>query len=141
MNNSIQIIPFANLALAFIPVVVVIVILYKWSLGIKNTFYALSRMLIQLLVIGYFLAFIFEAKSAWIVLAVLTVMILASSWIALRTTKIKRSVLYTKTLYSLIIGGGITFLIVTQAVLNLEPWYAPPLRHSTRRDDFCKFNE
>ncbi len=125
MNNSIQIIPFANLALAFIPVVVVVIILYKWSLNIKDSFYAISRMLIQLMVIGYFLAYIFEADSVWVVLAVLTVMVFASSWIALRTSKIKRTVLYKKTLYSLILGGGITFLLVTQAVLNLDPWYSP----------------
>ena len=125
MNNSIQIIPFANLALAFIPVVVVVVILYKWSLNIKDSFYAISRMLIQLMVIGYFLGYIFEADSAWIVLAVLVVMVFASSWIALRTTRIKRTVLYKKTLCSLILGGGITFLLVTQVVLNLDPWYSP----------------
>ncbi|MCH7677687.1 ABC transporter permease [candidate division KSB1 bacterium] len=124
MNNSIQIIPFANLALAFIPVLVVVVIMYKWSLNIKSAFYAISRMLVQLMVIGYFLAYIFEADSVWVVLAVVTVMVFASSWIALRTT-IKRTLLYKKTLYSVILGGGITFLLVTQAVLNLNPWYSP----------------
>lgn len=46
MNDSIPIIPLARLALAFIPVALVVVILYKWSLNIKNTFYAISRMLI-----------------------------------------------------------------------------------------------
>jgi len=125
MNNSIQIIPFANLALAFIPVLVVVVIMYKWSLNIKSAFYAISRMLVQLMVIGYFLAYIFEADSVWVVLAVVTVMVFASSWIALRTTKIKRTLLYKKTLYSVVLGGGITFLLVTQAVLDLNPWYAP----------------
>ena len=125
MNNSIQIIPFANLALAFIPVLIVVVIMYKWSLNIKSAFYAISRMLVQLMVIGYFLAYIFEADSVWVVLAVVTVMVFASSWIALRTTKIKRTLLYKKTLYSVVLGGGITFLLVTQAVLNLNPWYSP----------------
>jgi len=105
MNNSIQIIPFANLALAFIPVLIVVVIMYKWSLNIKSAFYAISRMLVQLMVIGYFLAYIFEADSVWVVLAVVTVMVFASSWIALRTT-IKRTLLYKKTLYSVILGGG-----------------------------------
>jgi len=125
MNNSIQIIPFANLALAFIPVLAVVIIMYKWSLNVKSAFYAISRMLVQLMVIGYFLAYIFEADSVWVVLAVVTVMVFASSWIALRTTKIKRTLLYKKTLYSVVLGGGITFLLVTQAVLNLNPWYSP----------------
>jgi len=125
MNNSIQIIPFANLALAFIPVLAVVLIMYKWSLNVKSAFYAISRMLVQLMVIGYFLAYIFEADSVWVVLAVVTVMVFASSWIALRTTQIKRTLLYKKTLYSVVLGGGITFLLVTQAVLNLNPWYSP----------------
>ncbi len=125
MNNSIQIIPFANLALAFIPVLAVVLIMYKWSLNVKSAFYAISRMLVQLMVIGYFLAYIFEADSVWVVLAVVTVMVFASSWIALRTTTIKRTLLYKKTLYSVVLGGGITFLLVTQAVLNLNPWYSP----------------
>ncbi|TDI98544.1 MAG: ABC transporter permease [Caldithrix sp.] len=125
MNDSIPIIPLARLGLAFIPVALVVVILYKWSLNIKNTFYAISRMLIQLMVIGYFLGYIFEANSAWVVLAVVTVMVFASSWIALRTSRIKRTVLYKKTLYSIILGGGITFLLITQTVLDLSPWYSP----------------
>ena len=125
MNDSIPIIPLARLALAFIPVALVVVILYKWSLNIKNTLYAISRMLIQLMVIGYFLGYIFEANSAWVVLAVVTVMVFVSSWIALRTSRIKRTVLYKKTLYSLILGGGTTFLLVTQTVLDLDPWYSP----------------
>jgi len=76
MNNSVQVIPFANLALAFIPVLVVIVILYKWSLNSRNAFYAILRMLAQLLLIGYFLAYIFEVDSAWIVVSVLAVMVM-----------------------------------------------------------------
>ncbi|MFQ5639392.1 MAG: ABC transporter permease [bacterium] len=74
---------------------------------------------------NYFLAYIFEANSAWVVVTVLTVMVFASSWIALRTTKLKRTTLYKKTLYSLLLGGGITFLLVTQVVLDLNPWYSP----------------
>ena len=77
------------------------------------------------MVIGYFLGYIFEANSAWVVLAVVTVMVFVSSWIALRTSRIKRTVLYKKTLYSLILGGGTTFLLVTQTVLDLDPWYSP----------------
>ena len=70
MNNSIQIIPLANLAVAFIPVFVVIGIFSKWSLGFGSALYAVSRMLAQLLLVGYCLAFIFDTDSVWIVTAV-----------------------------------------------------------------------
>ena len=49
MSNSVQIIPFTNLALAFIPVFVVAGILYKWTADGSNTLYAVFRMLVQLL--------------------------------------------------------------------------------------------
>ncbi|MCP4366498.1 MAG: ABC transporter permease, partial [Deltaproteobacteria bacterium] len=82
-------------------------------------------MLIQLLMIGYFLIFIFKSDSYLIVFGVLAVMLFASSWIALRTVKIPRRVLYLKSLCSISIGGGIILLLITQGVLNLQPWYLP----------------
>jgi putative ABC transport system permease protein len=125
MNNSIQTIPLANLALAFIPVFIVVGILYRWSLGYGNALYAVSRMLVQLLLIGYLLAYIFESESSSLVLAVLAVMALAASWIALGTVKGRRGSLYSKALCAIALSGGLTLLLVTQGVLGLEPWYRP----------------
>ena len=125
MNNSIQVISFTHLALAFIPVIAVIGILYKWSLDYKNALYAVLRMLIQLLLIGYVLVYIFESRNAWVVLAVLFVMVIAASWIALRSVKMQRRKLLTKALYSILIGGGITLVLITQGVLDLSPWFSP----------------
>jgi putative ABC transport system permease protein len=121
----IETIPIPNLVLAFIPVAVVIVIIWKWGLGFKSSIYAVFRMLIQLLLIGYFLAYIFEADSSLIVLAVLTVMLFTSSWIALRSVKIPRKTLYAKSFISISVGGTTILLLVTQGVLNLQPWYLP----------------
>jgi len=80
-------------------------------------------MLAQLLLVGYCLAFIFETDSAWIVIAVLSVMVFTSSWIALRTLKTGRPALYKYALCAILLGGGTTLLLVTQAVLHLKPWY------------------
>jgi len=125
MGNTIQTIPLANLAVAFIPVVVVIVIIWKWRLGYKSSIYAIFRMLIQLLLIGYFLNYIFETDSSLIVIAVLTVMLFSSSWIALRTINIPRKTLYLKSFLSISLSGSIILILVTQGVLELQPWYLP----------------
>ncbi len=125
MQSSIQTIPLLNLAAVSVPVLLVVGVLYRWSLDYRNAIYAVARMLVQLLLIGYFLAFIFEADGAGIILTVLVVMVVASSWIALRTVKERCSRLYTKSFISLLLGGGATLLIVTQGVLNLQPWYLP----------------
>lgn len=125
MNDSVQTIPLLNLVLVFIPVFLVIGILWKWSLGPGNAAYALGRMLVQLLLIGYCLMYIFEAENFLIVVAVLFVMVTVSSWIALGTVKTHRTTLYKQALISILIGGGIVLVIVTQGVLHLDPWYLP----------------
>jgi len=125
MNGSLQTIPLINLSLAFLPVLVTILILFKWSLNSSNALYAVSRMLVQLLLIGYFLAYIFESDSAGIVIIVLAVMVFASSWIALGTISKIRLQLYKYAFVSITIGGGVTLLLITQGVLTLDPWYSP----------------
>jgi len=125
MNNSVQTIPLINLSLAFIPVLITILILFKWSLRSTNALYAVSRMLVQLMLIGYLLTYIFESDSAGIVLVILAVMVFSSSWIAMGTVTYKRKELFKYALISIAFGGGITLLLITQAVLVLDPWYLP----------------
>ena len=47
-------ISFSQLAIAFIPVVGVMAILFKWQIGIGAASYGLLRMLGQLLLVGIF---------------------------------------------------------------------------------------
>ena len=125
MNSSIQTIPLINLAISFAPVLIALLILVKWSLNAVNALYGVVRMLAQLLLIGYFLAFIFESDSALFILVILAVMVFASSWIALGTVKTRQRGLYTRAFASIMLGGGLTLALITQAVLNLDPWYRP----------------
>ncbi|MBT7950765.1 MAG: ABC transporter permease [Gammaproteobacteria bacterium] len=127
MINTVQSIPLFNLAIAFVPAFAVLLILAKWSLNASNALHAIIRMLIQLLIIGYFLTYIFEAKHAWVILFILTAMVLASSWIALGTIKSIRYLLFKHAFLSIAFGGGITLALITQGVLVLKPWYLPQL--------------
>lgn len=125
MSGSVATIPLFNLAIAFIPVIIVIIITARWQLGYKGTTYAVARMLLQLLLIGYFLTYIFKTESGVIVIAVLIVMLFSASWIALRTLSVPRKTLFTKSLLAIFLGGGTTLALMSQAVLNLTPWYLP----------------
>ncbi len=122
---AVEIIPLSNLAMALIPVGAVILILYRWSLGGGFAIYAMARMLLQLLAIGYVLTYIFDADEAWVVLVTLAIMLSVASWIALRPLHRKGTALYGRALLSIIIGGVLTLLLVTQAVLEIDPWFAP----------------
>lgn len=125
MNKTIQTISLVHLMIAFIPVAVMLAILFKWSLNTKSALYAVSRMLGQLLLVGYFLTYIFESDSAVIIMIILTVMLFSSSWIALRMVKTHRRTLFRNTFFAIALGGGSVLYIITQWVLNLEPWYLP----------------
>lgn len=114
-----------DLLFSFIPAAIVIGVMVYQSLQYKTALYAMARMVIQLLLIGYFLIYIFKTDSSAVILLTLSVMLLAASWISLRTVAAQRKALYVKALLSLCFGGGITLLLVTQAVIGLEPWYQP----------------
>lgn len=125
MDVTVQIIPLTNLAYAFIPVLLAIALLFKWSLQGGNALYSIVRMLVQLILVGYVLVYIFESNNVWITLAVLAMMIVASSWIALRTLEKLRIQLFGKTIIAALLGGGTVLLIVVWPVLELEPLYKP----------------
>jgi putative ABC transport system permease protein len=125
MENPVITLSLAQLALAFVPVAITLVILFRWSFGVGHPLYALSRMLVQLLLIGYVLAWIFGARNGWLIILVLVIMLVASSWIALGSVREHRWPLLAASLAAITIGGGLTLLLITQLVLQLEPWYLP----------------
>ena len=103
----------------------VLFVLWRWRADAGQGFIAVARMVAQLLLIGYVLVYIFEADTPWIVLVVLAVMVIAASWIALRTVPRHRARLYRIVSASVLIGGGTTLALITQLVLTLDPWYEP----------------
>ena len=123
--SDLQIIPLWKLALAFVPALVVVGISYRWSVGGGTSLYAIARMLVQLLLIGYVLVLVFETDQPSVVILVLTVMLLAAAWISLRPIQKKGRGTHVKALVSIAFGGVLTLAIVTQGVLELTPWYKP----------------
>lgn len=125
MSSTVQTIPLINLLVAFVPVALVVGIIGCWRLDTKNALYAIARMLLQLLLIGYVLSYIFDSDSSAVIVAVLIVMVFSSSWIALGSIKQHRRTLFRYALLAIVIGGGVTLLCVSQGVLTLSPWYSP----------------
>ena len=125
MENPVIALSLTQLALAFVPVGITLAILFRWSFDTGNAIYALVRMLVQLLLIGYVLAWIFGADNGLLIILVLAIMLLASSWIAMGTVKEQRRALLGISLLSITTGGGLTLALITQLVLQLEPWFLP----------------
>ncbi|MBX3424072.1 MAG: ABC transporter permease [Pirellulales bacterium] len=119
-------IPLTRLAISFAPVVALLAVQRAWGLGVGKSMIATVRMLLQLLVVGYVLVSIFQAEGPWIVLATLSIMLMAASWIAVRSLDVvaghrRRGEAFAAIAFS----GVVTLVIITQGVLMLEPWHSP----------------
>ena len=125
MNKTITFITYKELSIIIVPVILVIFILYYWNLEWKNYMYAFSRMLIQLLLIGYCLSYIFLAENSLIILLILFTMVFLASWIALGIVHENKLKLLKSAFIAIIVGGGFNLVLVTQFILKLDPWYMP----------------
>jgi len=123
--TSIHDISIFDLLWVMIPVGIVIVIYMRWVEDSVTLFYALFRMLIQLLLIGYVLTYLFASDSPYLIVLILSVMLIASSVIALRPLQHKQKSLYINAFISISIGGIFTCIMVIFGVLELNPWYEP----------------
>jgi putative ABC transport system permease protein len=125
MDLTVEPIPLERLALLFVPVFIVVAIQIRWAVSARSSIYAIGRMLLQLMLIGYVLLFLFESKHAILVSLVLVMMITVSSWIALRPISSVRRGLYPVTLAAIAVSGLPTLFLATEWVLDVTPWYAP----------------
>ena len=125
MNSAVQLITWTGLALAMVPTAVVLVIMWRWAAGAGTGLYATVRMLVQLLLIGYVLVYIFDTRQPMVVIGVLIVMLVVSSWIAIRPIADKSWRLYRHALIAVSLSGVLTLILVTQWVIGIEPWFSP----------------
>ena len=123
MEQALTSISLPRLAIAFIPVMLVLVILARWSLPQKRTWHALVRMLMQLMLVGYVLSYIFESHNAWVIGLLLLVMIVFSSWIALNNIEAPRLRLFNSAFMAIAFSSLLILFVITQGVLNITPWY------------------
>lgn len=120
-----HIVEFHDLIWFVVPLSIVFGIYWRWSGDGVTIPYAISRMFLQLIAIGYVLTYIFETKEWYFVVAILTVMLVVASIIALRPIAQKEPRTYLMSFVAILMGAGSTLLIVALFVLDLELWYEP----------------
>ena len=125
MGTVLTAISLQGLIIAFLPVAVVIGIMFRWSAGAQTAIYATLRMLIQLLLIGYVLVYIFDSEQPVFIIAVLVIMLTAASWIAIRPLQKKQPQMYFNSLVAISIGSLPTLALVSQFVIDVQPWFSP----------------
>lgn len=120
-----------RLLLSLAPLLIVAWLMVRWSGDCRELLMATGRMLLQLLLVGYVLVFLFQVENLWVHLGVVAFMVGMSSWIAIRTVKENRMQAYRDALLAIGLGGGAVFALVVFGVLGLgsdaEARYLIPL--------------
>lgn len=114
-----------ELLISMAPILLVVTLFIRWSLPIKELLIATTRMLIQLLAIGFALIYIFKQDDWRIGLSLMSFMLLVSAWIAIRPLQDKSPSHLLKMLFGLMLGCGFILAIIIAGVLDLTPWYQP----------------
>ncbi len=68
-----QTISFSELSIVFIPTVFLLAVMLRWQLKAWTGLYANARMLLQLLLVGYFLNYVFETTQPLVIVFLVTV--------------------------------------------------------------------
>ena len=123
--SSVTTIPIASLLLGFLPVLLLIGIMRAWGLNALQAMYANVRMIVQLLLIGYVLTYIFETDEPALVVLVVVFMIAMSSWIALRPLTDRGIKPYSIVTIAIGVSGLGVLILITQIILELPRWFEP----------------
>ena len=118
-------IPLINLLYSLLPLLIVGYFYNKWSNNKSEIAYATTRMVIQLLLVGYVLIYIFNEKNIYLGIFILSFMILVSSWITLRNTQNKSLSHFFKIILSIAISNILHIILIISFILNFDDFYEP----------------
>ncbi len=118
-------IPLPRLLYPLLLALAVAFLYLRWSGDRRTPWVAIGRMLVQLVLVGYVLAYIFKAREAYVVFGVLLGMAAAAGWIGLRTATRERRRLFPYALLAILLGAGSALLVAVLLVLRPEPWFSP----------------
>ncbi len=120
-----QQIEILHLIWLLLPVSVVGYFYYRWVGNQREIAYASLRMILQLLLIGYLLSYLFGADNSLMTLLIVIVMISAASLITLRNITTKDIATYRNIFLSIFTGGSINLFLVLYFVLEIDSFAQP----------------
>lgn len=120
-----ELIPAQNLLFMLLPLSIVAYYYYKWADNSTEVLFATIRMVLQLVLIGYALIYIFKNDSWYLGFLIILFMIIMSSFIVLRNLEQKSISTYFIIFFAIAIGGTVNLVLIIEFVLDLTPFYEP----------------
>ena len=114
-----------NLLYLLLPVSLVAYFYVRWVGNKVEILYASARMLLQLLLVGYLLSYVFDSKTSYMTIFIVVVMISAASMITLRNITHKSLKIYRMIFISIFVGGSVNLFLVLYFVLELDSFDNP----------------
>ncbi len=126
VHRSVLEVSWPDLALAF-GLILIAVGISRWQrLGLAKDFVVGAlRTVLQLVLVGYALVYIFALDRWYLVVAALILMLLAATRAAVNRQSANRRKLLMITGTGLLLASGFTLLYITAFVVRVHPWYDP----------------
>lgn len=116
----------ADLVLTFGFVLVTLALSFQRRLGLeKELGIGAVRTLVQLVLVGYVLRYVFALRLWLVVVAILAVMGVAAGRIAVQRQQHRFPAIYPITTGSIFVVSLLTLGIITWVIINVQPWYEP----------------
>jgi putative ABC transport system permease protein len=115
-----------GLAIATLFVVFVGIVSIRMSLGItRDLAVATVRTYAQLIALGFVLRWVFDVDQAWLVLAIMVLMVLFAAQIVVRRSPDAPRGIFGSSFLAMALTGFIVTFAVTGVIVQVEPWYLP----------------
>ncbi len=126
VNSSITDVSWFDLSLS-LGLILIAVGISRWqNLGlVKDFIIGAIRTVVQLVLVGYVLVYIFAVDRWYLTFAALLLMLVVATIAAARRKKKTSRELQWITGSAMLIGSGLTLLYVTTLVIRVHPWHDP----------------
>lgn len=84
-----------------------------------------ARTVVQLMLLGYVLVYVFETSSAWLVGSICALMVVLAAHESVKRAGRRYRGIRTHAFVSLLLAAGVSVLVATAVVIRPDPWWSP----------------
>ncbi len=120
--------PISDLQLALSAGLLVIVLLLSWRLRLglaRDILTAGVRMVVQLLLVGLVLGWVFSLQNPWLVLGIAVVMTFLAAQSAAQRSRRRYPQLLLDSFVAILTSSFLVTGLVLDGILRIQPWYLP----------------
>jgi len=123
-----NIIAITDLQLGLAAALVVVLLVLSWGMRLglgRDIAISATRLVVQLLLVGLILAWVFSLQNPWLVLGIGLVMTVLAAQAASRRPKRTYSKLFLDSFVSILVSSMLLTGVVLKGILDVQPWYLP----------------